>query len=88
MTQTVCASSYGKAGRQIGDQLGNFSQILFGGGRSELVSGSIRAAQSQSVEFEDALEVSEQHLDLFSLPAGDDVGVCFGDRAGRAIEAS
>jgi hypothetical protein len=37
--------------------------------------------QAQSIESEDALQMSEEHLDLLSLPARDDVGLRLGDCA-------
>ena len=40
-----------------------------GGGQQELVLGSLWAAQAQSVEPEDALQMSEEHLDLLSFAA-------------------
>jgi hypothetical protein len=49
------------------DQLRQFPQILGGGGQKELVFRSAGATQAQSVEPEDALQVSEEHLDLFSF---------------------
>ena len=42
-------------------------EILGRGGEVELVSCSIRTAQAQAVQLQDALEVGEQHLDLLPL---------------------
>jgi hypothetical protein len=42
---------------------------LGGGGQQELVFRSVRPAQAQSVEPEDALQVSKKYLDLVSLAA-------------------
>ena len=50
-----------------GDGLRQFPQVLGIGGQKELVFGSARPAQAQSVEPEDALQVSEEHLDLLSF---------------------
>src|ERR1700722_15195376 len=44
--------------------------------------GSARPAEAQSVEPEDALQVSEQHLDLLSFATGDGVGLGLCDCAG------
>jgi hypothetical protein len=49
-----------------GDQLRQFPQILGGGGQEEVVFGSAWSAQAQLAEPEDALQVSEEHLDLLS----------------------
>jgi hypothetical protein len=35
----------------------------------EVISFAIGAAQAQAIQLQDALEVSEQHLDLLSLAA-------------------
>src|SRR5271168_2570596 len=64
----LCASC-GEDGRRKGDELRQFPQVLGGGGQQELVLGSLWAAQAQSAESEDALQMSEQHLDLLSLAA-------------------
>jgi hypothetical protein len=40
-----------------------------------------RSAQARLAEPEDALQVSEEHLDLLSLPARDDIGLGLGDGA-------
>jgi hypothetical protein len=40
---------------------------LGGGGQEELVFGPARATQAQSTEPEDALQMSEEHLDLPSF---------------------
>ena len=39
------------------------------GGQQELVLGSLWATPAQSVEPEDALQMSEEHLDLLSFAA-------------------
>jgi hypothetical protein len=60
-------ASCGEDGRREWNELRQFSQILGGGGQQELVLGSIWAAQAQSTEPEDALQMSEQHLDFLSF---------------------
>ena len=59
----------GHCGRRLRDQLGEFAQVLGGGGEEELVMGAAGASQSQSVKLQDPFEVGEQHLDLLSLAA-------------------
>ena len=49
---------------------------------NELIFGSARPAEAQSVEPEDALQMSEQHLDLLSFATGDGVGLGLCSRAG------
>ena len=49
---------------------------------NELIFGSARPAEAQSVEPEDALQMSEQHLDLLSFATGDGVGLGLCNRAG------
>jgi hypothetical protein len=46
------------------DQLGEFAEVLGGCGEVEFIPRSVRAAQSQATQAEDALEVGEQHFDL------------------------
>jgi hypothetical protein len=62
------SASYGEDWRRERNELHQFPQILGCGGQQELVFGSARAAQAQSVEPEYALQMSEQRLDLLSLP--------------------
>ena len=64
----LCASC-GEDRRRKGDELRQFPEILGGGGQEELVLGSVRPAETQSTEPEDALQMSEEHLDLLSLAA-------------------
>lgn len=45
------------------------SQILGGGSQQEFIICPAEATQSQLVQFQNALEVGEQHLDFFPLPA-------------------
>ena len=59
--------SCGEDRRRKGDELRQFPQILGGGGQQELVFGPARATQAQSTEPEDALQMSEEHLDLPSF---------------------
>ena len=53
--------------RRKGDELRQFPQILGCGGKEELIFPPSRPTQAQSVEPEDALQVSEQHLELLSF---------------------
>ena len=50
-----------------GDELRQFPGVLGGGGQQELVLGSIWTMQAQSTEPEDALQMSEEHLDTLSF---------------------
>jgi hypothetical protein len=63
------------------EELGELPEVLGGGGEEEFVVCAAWAAQSEPAEAEDALEVSEQHLDLFPEFAGDGVVLGFGDVA-------
>ena len=60
-----CAASCGEDWRWKGDELRQFPQILGGGCQEELVFRSVRSAQAQLIEPEDALQVSEEHLTFF-----------------------
>lgn len=51
------------------DDLGHFAEVLGCCGKVELVSCTIGSSQAQAIQFQDALEVSEQHLDLLPLAA-------------------
>jgi hypothetical protein len=51
------------------------------GSKVEFVAGAERAAQPEPVEPQNAFEVGEQHLDLFSLVARGLVGIALGDLA-------
>jgi hypothetical protein len=42
----------------FGSQFGKFSQVLDGGCKQELVAGTFWSAQPQSIEFQDALEMT------------------------------
>jgi hypothetical protein len=57
----------GEDRRREGDKLRQFSQILGGGGQQELIFGAVWTAEAQSTQPEDALQMSEEHLDLFSF---------------------
>jgi hypothetical protein len=59
--------SCGEDRRRKGDELRQLSKVLGGGRQKELVLGSIWATEAQSTEPEDALQMSEEHLDLFSF---------------------
>ena len=50
-------------------ELGKLAEVLSGGGEDELITCAVRSPKSQSIEPEDAFEVSEQHLDLLAKPA-------------------
>ena len=63
------------------EELGELPEVLGGGGEEEFVVGAAWAAQSESAQSEDALEMGEEHLDLFPELAGERVLVCFGDVA-------
>ena len=52
-----------------GCKLRQFPKILGCGGQQELVFSSARSAEAQSIEPEDALQMSKEHLDLLPLPA-------------------
>jgi hypothetical protein len=56
-------ASHGEDWRGKGDELRQLPQILGGGCQEELVFRSARSAQAQFAEPEDALQVSEEHLD-------------------------
>jgi hypothetical protein len=60
-------ASCGADWRRKRDELRQFPQILGRGGLEELIFGSAWPAQTQSVEPEDALQMSEEHLDLLSF---------------------
>ena len=62
---TICERWSPLGGRRLrdrGDELGEFSEVLGGGGEEELVAGAVGTSSSQSVEPEDAFEVREQQL--------------------------
>src|SRR6266567_3990587 len=49
------------------DQRCEPSQVLGDSGQNKLILGASRAAQSQSIEPQDALQMCEPHLDLLAL---------------------
>ena len=51
------------------EPLGHSSQILCSCCHQKLIMSTARTTQSQAIEFEDALEVSEEHFHLLSLSA-------------------
>src|ERR1700722_19202993 len=55
------------SGRRLCGQRREPSQVLSDGGQNKLILGTSRAAQSESTELQDALQVCESHLDLFAL---------------------
>src|SRR3984885_12260209 len=75
-------ASCGEDGRRERNELRQLSEVLGGGGQQELISGSTRPTQAQSIQPEDALQMSEEHLDLLSFSTRDGVGLGLGDRAG------
>ena len=48
-------------------QFGELAEVLGGGGKEELVFRSVWTSKTQAVEFQDTLEMCEQHLDLLPL---------------------
>jgi hypothetical protein len=60
-------ASCGEDRRREREELRQFSEVLGGGGQQELIFRSARPAQAQSVEPEDALQVSEERLGLLSF---------------------
>src|SRR5438067_13546384 len=70
-------------GRRHRDQLGEFAEVLSGRGEVELVAGAARPAESEPIELQNTLQVSEQHLDLFALAARGLVLVGLGDLASQ-----
>ena len=60
-------ASCGEDGRRDRNELRQLSEVLGGGGQQELIFGSTRPTQAQSIQPEDALQMSEEHLDLLSF---------------------
>jgi hypothetical protein len=76
------SASCGEYGRRERDELRQVPQILGGGGQKEFVFCSVWAALAQSIEPEDAFQMSEEHPDLLFAPARDHVGLgwlCYGN---------
>jgi hypothetical protein len=49
------------------DELRQFPEILGGGGQQKLIFGAVWTAEAQSTKPKYAFEMSEEHLDFFSL---------------------
>ena len=62
--------------------LGQLAEVLGCGGEVELVFCSVWTAQAQAIQFQDAFEVGEQHLDLLPLATGDEESIAGGDLPG------
>ncbi len=60
-------AALGGCGASRQDQLGEFAQVLGGGGEVELVSGVLGTTEPQAVELQDPFEVGEQHFHLLPL---------------------
>jgi hypothetical protein len=69
------------------DQLCELTQVLSSSCKVELVAGTARPSQSQSIQPQNAFEVSEQHLDLFALASRCKPFVLFRDGAGKIAGA-
>jgi len=63
------SGSLGHLGPCRQNQLGEFPQVLSGGGQQELVLSPARTAQPQTAHLEDALEMGKQHLDALTTLA-------------------
>ena len=48
----------------LGGELGEFSEVLGGGGEEELVIDAVETSQAQAVELQDTFEVGKQHFHL------------------------
>ena len=48
-------------------ELGEFSEVLGGGGEEEFVTGTARPPQPKSTKFENVFRMGEQHLDLLAI---------------------
>ena len=64
----------GLPGRHRRSEHGQLPKVLGGGGEQKLIAGAVGTSQSQAAEFEDPLEVGEQHLDLLATVSGALVG--------------
>jgi transposase len=73
-------ASCGEDGHRERNELRQLSEVLGGGGQQELIFGSTRPMQAQSIQPEDALQMSEEHLDLLSFATRDGVGLGLCDR--------
>ena len=70
------------------DHLSHFAVVLGCGGEMELVFCSVGTPQAQAVQLQDAFEVSEEHLDLLSLAARDEICIGRGDFARQIARCS
>lgn len=52
--------------RRDWSELGEFAEVLDGGGEMELVLGADWSSEAKAVEADDAFEVGKQHLNLLS----------------------
>jgi hypothetical protein len=59
--------SFMPASAPCDEELCEFPEVLGGGRQVELVAGTIRPSQSQTVELQDALQVRKEHFDLLAL---------------------
>ena len=50
-----------------GEQLGELTEVLGGGGEEEFILCAVWTSEAQPIELQDAFEVGEQHLDLLPL---------------------
>ena len=55
--------------RTLAGEFGHAAEILRDASKGKFVSGTSQTAQPQTVEFQDRLEMSEQHLDLLPFAA-------------------
>src|SRR5262245_30858837 len=82
----------GGRGRRSGHELGEPAQVLGDGCQRELELGATRSAQSQAAKPQDALQVSEQHLDALAVAArlleGLGLGECTRHVAGLLVDAA
>ena len=61
------------------NELCKLAQVLGCGRQVELVLCTVGTSKAQAIELEDAFEMGEQHLDLFSLAPGRDIGIGLGE---------
>jgi hypothetical protein len=61
--------SYAGLGTRYRNQLRQLPKVLGGCSEEELVASSTWSSQSESIEFQNAFEMGEQHLDLVAQPA-------------------
>ena len=63
-------------------ELGEFAEVLDRCREEELIFGAVWSSEAEAVEADNAFEVSKEHLDLLSSPAGIGVGICRHDAPG------